>query len=79
MCTRGNFLGLSLMACHVTAGWVAPSVHIADSVKSAYPSLATLSLIPDGLSHDARCSHVVVYCDAVMVGCIRHCLHGYGS
>ena len=56
------------MACHVTAGWVAPSVHIADSVKSAYPSLATLSLIPDGLSHDARCLHVVVYCDAVMVG-----------
>ena len=62
MCTRGNFLGLSLMACHVTAGWVAPLVHIADSVKSASPSSVILTLMtPDGLTYGARCSHVVVY------------------
>ena len=65
MCTRGNFLGLSLMACHVTAGWVAPSVHIADSVKSASPSLDILTLItPDGLSNGARW------------WCILSCCHG---
>ena len=61
MCTHGNFLSLSLMACHVTAGWVAHLVHIADSVKSASPSADILTLItPDGLSRGARCSHVVV-------------------
>ena len=62
MCTRGNFMGLSLMACHITAGWVSPSVHIADSVKSASPSSVILTLItPRGLTYGARCSNEVVY------------------
>jgi len=57
---------LSLMACYVTAGWlhwVAPSKHIADSVKNSYSSLDVAMLIsPDAVCCGARCSYVVAFC-----------------
>jgi len=63
MWTRSSFLGLfsvEFMACHVTVGWVAPSVHTADSVKKSYSSLdVTMFISPDAVCCGARCSHVV--------------------
>ena len=48
---RLDMLGLfsvEFISCHVTAGWVAPSVHIADGVKKSYSSLdVTMFISPD--------------------------------
>ena len=69
---RGSFLGLfsvEFMACHVTAAWVAPSVHIANGVKKSYSSLdVTMFTSPDAVCCGAKCSHMVASCCAVMVG-----------
>ena len=68
---RGSFLGLfsvEFMACDVTVGWVAPSVHIANGVKKSYSSL------------DVTCSQAQMLCavvlDAHMLWHFMSCCHG---
>ena len=69
MWTRGNLLGLfsvefEFMACHVTVGWVTPSVHIVNGVNKSYSSL-DVALMPCAVVLNAHTRGGII-CHAVM-------------